>query len=173
MPPSDQEPLPRADAKPGPDLASHPVGQSRPLRVFISSASGALDDLTGRRRWRCATGLGRSAGASWRSSTRSGRRPSRCAGREVEGCDVLVLLLAHRYGQPAAWARPALVHRAGVHGGRSERPGMRLLPVFVVDPAFAVAAAGHRPWRRMHGALARLDGAGRGHDHVVRSAWPG
>ena len=79
---------------------------SSPVRVFISSASGALCALSiGSRRRVPTARVGRRAHGG--VPARSAHPRSTCAVGEVERCDVLVLLLAHRYGITAGRRRRA------------------------------------------------------------------
>jgi tetratricopeptide (TPR) repeat protein len=112
--------------------ASAQAGESRPLRVFISSASGALAPY----RMAAVEVCHRLGFTPVHMEEFDPQRPTpeQVCRLEVEGCDVFVLLLAHRYG-----ARPPgqqLSYTELEYGWAVNRPRMPLL-AFVVDPAFA------------------------------------
>jgi tetratricopeptide (TPR) repeat protein len=107
-------------------------GRRRALRVFISSASGALMAYRQAAVEVCHR-LGHQP-VFMEEFDPQRPPPEQVCRAKVEGCDVFVLLLAHRYG-----SRPPgrdLSYTELEYQWAVEHPDMGLL-VFVVDPAFA------------------------------------
>ena len=118
-------------ALPGPGPQGDASAQG-PLRVFISSASGALAPY----RQAAVEVCHRLGFTPVHMEEFDPQRPppEQVCRIEVESCDVFVLLLAHRYG-----TRPPgqqLSYTELEYGWAVNRPRMQLL-AFVVDPAFA------------------------------------
>ena len=107
------------------------AGESVPLRVFISSATGALAAYRSQAAEVCHRL--RLMPVHMEEFDPQRPAPEQVCRREVESCDVFVLLLAHRYG-----ARPPgsqLSYTELEYGWAAARPETPLL-AFVVDPAF-------------------------------------
>jgi tetratricopeptide (TPR) repeat protein len=111
---------------------SPPAGDGEVSRVFISSASGGLAPYRKAAVDVCHR-LGLQA-VHMDEFDPERAPPEEVCRRKVEGCDVFVLLLAHRYGSRPPGRQLSyteLEYRWAVNC-----PGMELL-AFVVDPAFA------------------------------------